>query len=862
MSIRTFLFSCNFLILIATANGDPAREARCILDADTGITLCEGFDAELVYEVPKAQGSWVAMAFDPKGRLIVSDQDDKGVFRVTLPKAEQPIKVESLTGFPYEPIDWGRRKVGGALGFLYAFDSLYMTTMKGLYRIRDTDGDDRFDEFQLLRKLNVGYEHSAHSIIPTADGKGLYLVSGNFTRVPEGTTSAQPPVWAQDALLPAIADPSGHAVGLKAPGGWICRFLPDGNDWKMIASGFRNSVDIALNRDGELFTYDSDMEFDVGCPWYRPTRINHVTSGAEFGWRSSSDNWPDYFADSLGSVLDVGPGSPTAMSFGYHSNFPAAYQDKLFICDWTFGTIYTVALEEKGASYTGTKQEFLNGSPLNIAAMRFGPDGAMYFVTGGRTTASKLYRIRYVGAKTSASLPPLANSEMRALRHSLEAYHDGGKGGKEAVEQAWPHLTHEDRAIRYAARIAIENQGLDLWKEKVFAEKNPRAVIYAAMALCRHSDAARSGRVMDKLGELSFEKLKAEDRLALLRAYSLCFTRFGKPAPEKTAAVIAKLDPFYPATDDMLNAELCRILAYLDAPTVAAKTIRLMKSTRADAVSYDKEMLGRHEYGAAILQMMANTPNTRNIHYAYCLRIVKNGWSLEDRKTYFGWLKDSLANNGGRSFAGYIRAIRQEAIDQLNPKEASLLAELLADVGSIDLSTLPAPKGPPGAWTVETAMKLFENKLSGRDYANGKKMFSAGRCIACHRFEGEGGHSGPDLGSVGHRFSTRDILVAICEPSESISEQYMASLVTLKDGNSLYGRLIYKNEQEVGVASNPFDFSQVNKAPTGQVEKIEFSQVSMMPPGTIAGMNGDELKDLIAYLVAGGNHKHEAFQKK
>ncbi len=839
-----------------------AAEGRYILDADTGITLREGFDAELVYEVPQTQGSWVAMAFDPKGRLIVSDQDDKGVFRVTLPTSEQAIKVESLTGFPYEPIDWGRRKVGGALGFLYAFDSLYMTTMKGLYRIRDTDGDDRFDEFQLLRKLNVGYEHSAHSIIPTADGKGLYLVSGNFTRVPEGTTSAQPPVWAQDALLPAIPDPSGHAVGLKAPGGWICRISPDGKDWKMIASGFRNSVDIALNREGELFTYDSDMEFDVGCPWYRPTRINHVTSGAEFGWRASSDNWPDYFADSLGSVLDVGPGSPTAMSFGHHSNFPPAYQDKLFICDWTFGTIYTVAMEENGSSYTGTKQEFLNGSPLNIAAMRFGPDGAMYFVTGGRTTASKLYRIRYVGEKTSATLPPLAKSEMRALRHSIEAYHGGGKGGEKDWPYLWQYLAHEERAIRYAARIAIENQSLELWKDQFFAEKNPRAVIYAAIAFCRHGDGALSGRVIDKLSELSFEKLPTDDRVALLRAYSLCFTRLGKPAPEKAAAVIAKLDPFYPATDDTLNAELCRILAYLDAPTVASKTIRLMKSTRADAVSYDKEMLARHEYGAAILQMMANTPNTRNIHYAYCLRIVKNGWTLEDRKTYFGWLKDSLANSGGRSFAGYIRAIRQEAIDQLDAKDASLLAELLGDVGSIDLSTLPAPKGPPGAWTVETAMKLFENKLSGRDFANGKKMFSAGRCIACHRFEGEGGHSGPDLGSVGHRFSIRDIIVAICEPSESISEQYMASLVTLKDGRSLYGRLIYKNEQEVGVASNPFDFSQVNKAPTGQVEKIEFSQVSMMPPGTIAGMNADEVKDLIAYLVAGGNPKQEAFQKK
>lgn len=174
----------------------------------------------------------------------------------------------------------------------------------------------------------------------------------------------------------------------------------------MIASGFRNSVDIALNREGELFTYDSDLEFDIGVPWYRPTRVNHVTSGAEFGWRASSAKWQEYFADSLGAVINVGPGSPTGISFGHHSDFPAEYQDKLFICDWTFGTIYTVELEESGSSYTGTKKEFLHGSPLNIAAMRFGPDGAMYFVTGGRTTASKLYRIKYTGEKSRAPRDP------------------------------------------------------------------------------------------------------------------------------------------------------------------------------------------------------------------------------------------------------------------------------------------------------------------------------------------------------------------------------------------------------------------------------------------------------------------------
>ena len=842
--------------LATLAAADPAR---LVLDKDTGISLREGFDAELLYEVPKSQGSWVAMAFDPKGRLIVSDQDDQGAFRVTLPAGVAAIKVESLPGFPYEPVDWGKRKVGGALGFLYAFDSLYMANMRGFYRIRDTDGDDQFDEFTLLKKLDMGYEHSAHSIIPTADGKGLYLVSGNFTRVPKGTTSMQPPVWQEDTLHPTIPDPMGHAVGLKPPGGWVCRISPDGQDWKMIASGFRNSVDIALNREGELFTYDSDMEFDAGVPWYRPTRINHVTSGAEFGWRAGSGVWLDYFADSLGSVLDVGPGSPTAMSFGHHSNFPAEFQDKLFICDWTFGTIFTVAMQESGSSYTGTKTEFLHGSPLNIAAMRFGPDGAMYFLIGGRTTASRLYRIRYTGTMSGPSRTLGENSELRALRHSLEQLHVRGEG---AVEKAWPHLAHHDRAIRFAARIAIENQDVALWREKVFAEKNPRAVIYAGIALSRHGDKSLSGQLLDKLGEVPFNSLAKEDRLALLRAYALCFMRMGQPTAEKAAAIIAKLDAHFPSKDDTVNAELCRVLASLDDPTVVRKTIELMKATRAETVDYDKAMLGRHEYGGDILKMMANTPNTRNIHYAYCLRRVRSGWTIEDRKYFFGWLNEALAKDGGKSFAGYIRAIRKDAIGQLETKDVELMVGLLGDFPAFDLSKLPKPKGPAGAWTVETAMNLFEADLRGRDFENGKKMFSAGLCIACHRVGGEGGHSGPDLGSLGSRYSIRDILVAICEPSASISEQYMASVVKLKDGDPLYGRLILRNDKEVGVASNPFDLNQITKAAAEKVESIEFSQASIMPPGMIEGMNRDELMDLMAYLLSGGDSWHKTFKKE
>jgi putative heme-binding domain-containing protein len=846
---------------IALSTLSAADSPPLVLDQDTGISLREGFDAELLYTVPKAQGSWIAMAFDPKGRLIVSDQDETGIYRVTLPAAGAGIKVENLPGFPYEPIDWGKRKVGGAFGLVHAFDSLYLANMRGFYRVRDTDGDDQYDEFTLLKKLNVGYEHSAHSIIPTADGTGLYLVAGNFTRVPEGAVSVQPRVWQEDSLLPVIPDPSGHGVGLKPPGGWICRISPDGKDWKLITSGFRNAVDIALNREGELFTYDSDMEFDVGSPWYRPTRINHVTSGAEFGWRANTGVWPDYFADSLGSVLDMGPGSPTAISFGHDANFPPEFRDKLFVCDWTFGTIFTVAMQESGSSYTGTKAEFLHGSPLNIAAMRFGPDGAMYFITGGRMTESRLYRVRYTGQKKQGTAWKNLEqySELRALRHSLEKLHVSG-GGSAAVEEAWPQLAHADRHIRYAARLAIECQDAALWREKVFAEKNPRAAIYAAIALARHGDQSLAAPLLDKLGDVPFATLEREDQLAMLRAYALCFIRMGQPPADKAAAVIAKLDAHFPSNDDTVNAELCRVLASLDAPTVVRKTIALMKSARAETVDYDKAMLGRHEYGGAILKMMANTPNTRNIHYAYCLRRVRSGWTLDDRKYFFGWLNDALAKDGGKSFAGYIRAIRKDAIAQLDTADVEALAGLLEDFPTVDLSKLPKPKGPPGAWTVDTAMKLFEPELRGRDFENGKRAFSAGLCIACHRFSGEGGHSGPDLGSVGNRFSIRDILTAIVEPSASISEQYMASTVKIKDGNAITGRLIFRNDKEVAVASNPFDLNQLTKAAADKVESIEFSQVSIMPPGMISGMNRDELLDLMAYLLSGGDAQHKVFK--
>jgi hypothetical protein len=170
----------------------------------------------------------------------------------------------------------------------------------------------------------------------------------------------------------------------------------------MVSIGYRNQYDFAFNADGEMFAYDADMEWDLGSPWYRPTRVVHATSGSEFGWRSGTGKWPAYYVDSLPELVNIGPGSPVGVDFGYGTKFPEKYQKALYICDWTFGTMYAIHIEPSGASYKASKEEFVARTPLPLTDVTVGKDGALYFTIGGRGTQSELYRVTYVGTGAAA----------------------------------------------------------------------------------------------------------------------------------------------------------------------------------------------------------------------------------------------------------------------------------------------------------------------------------------------------------------------------------------------------------------------------------------------------------------------------
>jgi putative heme-binding domain-containing protein len=716
-----------------------------------------------------------------------------------------------------------------------------------------------------LKSFGNGGEHGVHGLRLTPDGKSILLVAGNHTPPPEKFQASRlPSNWNEDLLLPRQWDANGHARGILAPGGWIARTDPDGKTWEIVSSGYRNAYDIALNADGELFSYDADMEWDMGMPWYRPTRVVHAASGSEFGWRSGTGKWPPYYIDSLPPLLDVGPGSPVGMEFGYGAKFPAKYQKALYCCDWTFGTIYAMHLEPDGSTYKAVKEEFLSRTPLPLTDIAVGPDGALYFTIGGRGAQSELFRATYIGKEPTAKVDYRESEGMalRALRRKLEQLHTQSADREKALAFLWPYLGDGDRFIRYAARVALEHQPVKLWQERALAEKDADALLSASVALARQGDRTLQLKLLAALNRLDFGTLTEARQLDLLRAYSLVFIRMGEPDKDTAAHLAKKLDPFFPAKTDPVNRELCALLVYLKSPTVAAKAVALLKQeSKPLSAEAMQELLARNRgYGDSIAKMLANAPDLQKLHYAFVLRNLRDGWTLEERKFHFQWLNEAGQKSGGASFQGFIRNMLTDAFDNATDTER-LAIEAAGLRKPFKVKELPKPQGPGREWKLNELVQFAEPKLKGRDFKNGQKMYAAARCVICHRFNGEGGATGPDLTQVAGRFNLKDLSESIVEPSKVIADQYKAMVVTTITGKVYTGRVIGDTKDKLTILTDPEDSTKVVELKKSDVDETKPSPVSLMPAGLLTALNENEVLDLIAYLLSRGDPGHPMFRK-
>lgn len=778
----------------------------------------EGFQIELLRSAQENEGSWIAVTFDPHGRLTVA-REDRGLLRMTLPKERgQPLQVETIEDTLKE-----------CRGLIYAYDALYVNAneSKGMYRLRDTDGDDKFDEVKLLYASSGSTGHGRNGLALGPDGM-IYSIHGDAVDLPSNF----------DDLTSPFRE---HRRGARSKEGHLIRTDRDGKTWQLVAAGLRNPYGLDFNTDGELFTYDADAEHDMGSPWYRPTRVVHLVAGADYGWRGVTGSWPPYYPDHPDNALpsvDIGKGSPTGVKFGTKSNFPLKYKSALFILDWAYGRIVAVHLTPNGAGYTGHAETFVKGRPFNVTDLAFGPDGAMYVVTGGRKTQSGLYRISYVGPHVLEVEP--MREELQALERVMNARDIRRKltslstaPNPQTLEAALRNLDSSDSSIRYAARIAIERMPVETWQQRALAETRPTADVTVLSALARSGPGPFRERIIARLNELQLRVFSTEQKLIALHAYVLCLTQLDGIKPEIAAQTIARLDPLFPDESSPpeqaapVNRELCRVLVMLNAPNIVRRTLRCVDiaATQAD-----------------------------QMHYLFLLRNVRDGWTREDRATYFHLLREMDRFQGGEGMLKFIRQIRTEALASLPEAERSTYAAILEPPKTVTVEQLP-PRPFVREWKPEEISDTLADVGRGRDLARGKAMYTAALCVRCHRFGSEGSAIGPDLTAVARRFSRRDMLESILNPSKVVAEQYRTLQVVTTDGRTLSGRVVLEGDYRsptLRLSTNPLVPEQITEIPKDKIESHTISPVSVMPQGLLNTLSREEILDLLAYLETGG----------
>ena len=860
----------------------------------------KGFRVERIFTVPRDKlGSWVSLTTDSKGRLIAGDQGDKGLVRITpapLEGSGQTIRETIVEKIP--------APITGAQGLLWAFDALYVAcnggTGSGFYRVTDSDGNDTLDKVEKLKELHGGGEHGPHNILLSPDGKRLFVICGNHTKLPfdvknltepqtmggiratqrrvalpEGSSSRVPPNSDEDQMVTRMWDANGHAAGILAPGGYVASTDPDGKTWDVWTSGYRNPYDMAFNSDGELFVYDADMEWDFGTPWYRPTRVNHATSGSELGWRSGSGKWPAAFPDSLPALVDIGPGSPVGAAFGYGAKFPAKYQKALYICDWTFGTMYAIHLDPDGSTYKATKEEFVSRTPLPLTDMTIGRDGAMYFTVGGRGGQSELYRVTYAGDEPTAPADTknTAGAAQRLLRQSLEAFHRPAAEAAEAIALAIPNLSHADRFVRYAARVALEHQPVDLWQDKALAVADPRGLITGAIAVAHQAEPTAQPALLAALGSIDLQSLDTAGLIDLVRAYELALIRLGTPSPQARAEIAAKIGPLFPSGTYDLDRELSSLLVAVRAPGIVTKLVGMLALPSTSAASTNlandekalQLLITRNAgYGKDVRAALEKRADLLHVHYVYALRTVQDpaAWTLADRKAYLEWFGRTREWAGGNSFRKFLANIENESLAGLSEKERLSIAAIVAQK-PYTIPALPKPQGPGRAWTMEEVLAAVEKDGGNgtRNFENGKLAFAAARCIVCHRYGDDGGATGPDLTQAAGRFQMKDFVEAMVLPSQVVSDQYKGSVVQMADGRVLTGRIVSENDRSVALVTDPEDATKMVEILRSDIEEILPAPESLMPKGLLDQLNEQELLDLIAYTLARGNPADGRFKK-
>jgi putative heme-binding domain-containing protein len=141
------------------------------------------------------------------------------------------------------------------------------------------------------------------------------------------------------------------------------------------------------------------------------------------------------------------------------------------------------------------------------------------------------------------------------------------------------------------------------------------------------------------------------------------------------------------------------------------------------------------------------------------------------------------------------------------------------------------------------------------DPKHGKTLFfGAAGCSQCHMANGEGGFMGPDLSSYAAALPAADIRSAITDPNRGLDPRKRPVTVITTDGKTLTG--IARNEDNFSLQLQTTD-GTLHLFTKSELRSIEYQTRSLMPADYGTRLRGQELDDLVSYLMSIARDKNK-----
>ncbi len=235
-------------------------------------------------------------------------------------------------------------------------------------------------------------------------------------------------------------------------GGGIARIKPDGTGLEILSTGVRNILDVAMNAEDELFTYDNTDEHE----WM--SRLTHMVDGGYYGYPFDFIPQRPY---TLWKFADYGSGAATGALAYTEGALPTEYDGNLFLADFERHEVLRVAIERAEGTYRVVKTEPLARSgaadfwPVGIA---LSADGASLYVCDWehndekvRVECGSLLKIGFRGGSGPApgSVP----------RPSWYVPAASGKKFEAGTDELVRALSHPARSVRLTAQRRLSERG-------------------------------------------------------------------------------------------------------------------------------------------------------------------------------------------------------------------------------------------------------------------------------------------------------------------------------------------------------------------------------------------------------------------